>query len=131
MNAFDKCALPEVCFAAFGNEEKQAIHINNSRDYDDNFIFLSEKRDDDEWINLAGEYKLIKDQIKQQEKRLAQLRDALVSMSRAACSTGGGLMIEQCERKGAVKYSAIPQLLSVDLEHYRSEPIKYWKVTEI
>ncbi len=129
--AFDNCALPEVCFMAFSNEEKQAIHINNNRDYDSNFIVHSEKRTDDEWTTLAIEYRMLKAEMKHKEKRIAQIRDALVSMSSAHCSTGGGLMVEQCVRKGAVKYSAIPQLISVNLEHYRDEPIKYWKVTEV
>lgn len=129
---FDTCTLPEVCFMSFGNEEKKRIQIKSNKDYEDNFIVdRVEKRTDDEWTILAVEYRMLKAEIKQKEKRLEQLRDALVSMSETACSIGGGLMVEQCERKGAIQYSAIPQLISVDLEHYRGEPIKYWKVTEV
>ncbi len=127
---FDSCALPEVCFMDFG-QGKQTIQITKESDYEDNFIVQSDKRIDEEWNTLAIEYRMLKAEIKHKEKRLAQIRDALVSMSVAACSTGGGLMVEQCERKGAIRYSAIPQLIGVDLEHYRDEPVKYWKVTEV
>ena len=129
---FDNCTLPTVCFMSIGSEDLQPIHINKESDYDENFIELNNRiRDDREWLQLSVEYRSLKAQDKAIKNRMDQVRDALISMSETHCSIGGGLMVEQCERKGAIQYSAIPQLIGVDLEHYRGETIKFWKITEV
>lgn len=132
MKTFDLCALPEVCFHSIGNEPKQAIQINKDSDYEDNFIELNNSiRDDRDWLQLAGEYKSLKADDKKRKKRMEQIKDALVSMSETACSTGGGLTVEKCVRKGAIQFLEIPEVRDLDLEKYRGESVEYWKVTEV
>lgn len=129
---FEQCTLPEVCFHSFGLEPRQSIKINDKADYEANFIDAPiEPKNDASWLSVATEYKELKAELKAKEKRLAQLKDALISMADRDCVSGAGIMVERCERKGAIRYGAIPQLISVDLEHYRDEPTIYWKVTEI
>lgn len=130
MKTFDTCTLPEVCFYAIGNEPKRAKQINSADDY----LFINstvEKRDGQEWITTAQEYREITAEIKALEKRQKQLRDALISMSDHQNSIGGGIHLMQCVRKGAVDYSRIDALKGIDLNQFRGEFITYWKVTEI
>jgi len=124
---FDNCTLPEVCFYAIGNEPKRARTITNQDDY----LFINatvEKREDDEWKNIAQEYRKVTAELKALEKRQKQLRDALISMSDHANSIGGGVRLEQTVRKGLVKYSAIECLKEIDLNQYRDEPTIIWRV---
>jgi hypothetical protein len=130
--AFDNCSLPEVYFHSIGAEEAKPVLIKNKSDYENNFITLSsEKRNDAEWLELAAEYNQLKDLDKITKKRIDQVRDALIGMSEAQCSTGGGIQVEKCERKGSVLYSEIPFLRDIDLDKYRGDSIEYWKVTQI
>jgi hypothetical protein len=128
MNLFDKCSLPEVSFHAIGKPKRE--QIINFNDYLKQNT-KPEKRDDQEWIATAHEYKTITAQMKTLEKRQKQLKDALISMSEHQNSIGGGVHLERCERKGSVLYSEIPELKGVDLDKYRGDLISYWKVTEI
>lgn len=131
-NPFETCELPGVYFHSIGNEKAKAIHIKSQSDYDDNFIMLNnEKRDDKEWLNLAGEYKSLKAQEKILKKRMDQVKNDLIGLSESVTSIGGGIQLEKCERKGTILYSEIPQLKDIDLENYRGDSITYYKVTEI
>lgn len=130
MKTFDTCTLPEVCFYSNGKDPLQSKQIQN--DYDCLFINTTvEKREDQEWTTTAQEYKQVTQEIKALEKRQKQLRDALISMSNHVNSIGGGVRLEQLARRGSVSYSEIPELKGVNLDKYRGDLVKYWKVSEI
>ena len=133
MNAksFDLCSLPEVCFQDYG-KGIVPVEIKKESDYDDNFISKKhEGRTDEIWLHLADEYKDLDLQEKMIKKRKEQVKKSLIGMCATQNSTGGGIHLEKCVRKGSVLYSEIPELKNVDLDKYRDEPIEYWKITEI
>ena len=131
IKTFDKCALPTVCFQSYTNGPKERIEINKQSDFEYYFIEQPDLREDDDWIKLAIEHKQLKEEVKWREKRLEQIREGLLGMSTAANSIGGGIRVERCVRKGAIKYSAIPELRGVDLDQYRDDPTEYYKIVEI
>ena len=131
IKTFDKCTLPTVCYQSYTDGPKSPVHINRPEDFEYNFIDQPEYHEEKEWLELAKEHRQLKEEVKWRENRLAQIRDGLLGMSTAANSIGGGIRVERCVRKGAIKYSAIPELLGVDLDLYRDEPTEYYKIVEI
>lgn len=87
------------------------------------------KMDNDEWISLADELKLIQLQKKQLEATEKQIRESLIEMSGGHSCEGGGIKLLKSFRKGNVDYSKIPELKSVDLDAYRKSPSLFWRVT--
>jgi putative phage-type endonuclease len=87
-----------------------------------------EKRDDDDWNFTSCEVKEYKDKIKELEKKLQVSENRLFFLSNGKNCEGNGVRIRQIVRKGNIDYLAIPQLKDLDLEQYRKEPSKYWKI---
>jgi hypothetical protein len=124
---FDTCALPNFDFEAYVQPKREIIDFNvtlaqNAR---------LEKRSDKEWATIALEYRDVTSEIKALEKRQKLLRDALITMSDQNNATGAGILVEQCVRKGSVKYADIAVLQDIDLDQYRDKHIVYWKISEI
>ena len=65
------------------------------------------------------------------EAEIEQLKDVLKSYVSDEKTIIGNMKIVQLMRKGAVDYSAIPELKAVDLEGYRKAAIKVWVFSDI
>ena len=85
--------------------------------------------ENDEWLQLAAQYKIVKENLKILEAMENELKMKLITMSDSSSSTGGGVSTTLITRKGAVDYSIIPQLKNIDLEPYRKGETVYWKVS--
>lgn len=88
--------------------------------------------DDEELKHMADEYLELQKQlalmVKREEALKAQLIDACEARNynNAVCQ---GVQLSRCVRKGNIDYSKIPELKRIDLEIFRKEPTKYWRVT--
>lgn len=83
----------------------------------------------DEWIQLAAQYRIVKENLKTLEAMESEIRNKLTHLAGTHSSTGGGLSITKIVRKGAIDYTVIPQLKDMDLEPYRKDETVYWKVS--
>lgn len=89
------------------------------------FVF----NDSDAWVSKAGEYKSLENAIKDLERRKEGLRKDLLSMTNGMSTMGAGLRIAKILEKGRVDYNRIPELMGVNLDAYRKEPITKWRFT--
>ncbi len=143
--------LDSIYYFSFDGEEGVIIEVKRNQKYIDDLLEkekefyrcmqeleappLTDKdyiqRTDNEWINLAIEYKLTKIQLKELERKEAELRERLCGMSGQQNSTGGGIRLQKIAKKGSIEYSRIKELKDIDLEAYRKPCSKYWKITEV
>lgn len=83
---------------------------------------------DAEWKMTAEELYKLQQQLKSLEKYAEELKDKLKALSQNEAAHGGGFRFNYTERKGNVDYAKIPELKAVNLELYRKEPVRYWKL---
>jgi putative phage-type endonuclease len=88
------------------------------------------KRNDLAWRELSQRYLNVKMRLKQFESEEKYLRDALVKAAIGQNCIGAGLKISKSIRKGAVDYKIIPELIGIDLEMFRSDPVVSYRITE-
>lgn len=88
------------------------------------------RRNDLDWKELSTRYLNVKMQLKHLESEEKLLRDALVKASTGKNCIGGGLKLSKIARKGAVDYKIIPELIGIDLEMFRSDPVVSYRITE-
>jgi len=88
-------------------------------------------REDDEWINLADEWRGIHSQLDTLNAREKEIRQELIGLSDGKSCTGGGVRFKRSEGKGRISYAKIPALADVDLEQFRGKPIIKYYLTEI
>jgi putative phage-type endonuclease len=84
---------------------------------------------DPQWSDSARAYRKVRlrlDDLSDQERAL---RASLLSMTDARRAFGSGIELLRTSRKGAVNYSAIPELLGVDLERYRKPEVEVVKIS--
>lgn len=86
-----------------------------------------EDRNDPELFLRAKEIIEMQEQCKGLEKRIKELKDGLVTEvgSKTNVRIGDYKLMRQ-ERKGAVDYSKIQALKTIDLEQYRKAPTSFW-----
>lgn len=87
-------------------------------------------RKDDIWNHAAGEWLHTSKELKILEARERELREVLVSLCGSQSSRGAGVKVAKIIRKGAVDYSKIEILNTIDLDEYRKPSSEYWKVAE-
>lgn len=89
------------------------------------------EKEDRRWREVAIEYKEVKNEIKKLEDREKALRAEICLMSGGDNCRGAGIKVRQCERIGNVDYKRLVSELVgvVDVEPYRSPPVKYCKIT--
>ena len=86
-------------------------------------------KSDPQWNALAGNYRNAYQELKRAEQLEQSLRQELIALAGSQSSQGAGIKLSKVPRKGAIDYSAIPQLTGLDLEPYRKKSIEYWKVS--
>lgn len=113
------------------NEEEKKFYeclINKTPPENEETIYL--ERDDDLWLNCAGEWKEINFQIKKMTEREEELRKKLISLSGEYNCKGAGISLCKVERKGNIDYSKIKELKGVNLEPYRKTSSSSWRINQ-
>jgi hypothetical protein len=86
------------------------------------------KKRDMTWISIAREAYKAQKLRKEYEELEKKLLDKLKEQSEHTNSFGGGFKFACIERSGSIDYKAIEILKTIDLEQYRREPVKSWKL---
>jgi putative phage-type endonuclease len=89
-----------------------------------------EVKDSELWKCTVEEYLSVSNQIKSLEAKEKELRNILIHQCNNQSSTGYGVKIGKSIRRGAVDYSAIPELEGVNLNKYRKDSIEVWTIKE-
>lgn len=78
--------------------------------------------------DIAAQAYKLKIQIKSLEKQYDSLMTCLKESFNQGQSRWDNYQLTQTFRPGAVEYSAIPELKSVDLDKYRKDPVAVFKL---
>ena len=106
----------------------QLVRENRWPDTDVEELDLSS---DPRWRDAAIRYREVRFRLEQAEFEEQQLRLRLKAMANARRTWGCGVELLKSSRKGAVDYSAVPQLRGVDLEPYRKPQVAVVKINFI
>lgn len=87
------------------------------------------KDNDEIWMGVAKEYKEKARALKELKDEVEDLKHALINLSENHNCEGNGVRVTKYFRKGFIKYSEIPELIDVDLDQYRGQSIKGWRIT--
>ncbi len=83
------------------------------------------------WRHTALRYREVRVRMERAASEEHQLRAALARMASARRTYGCGVEVVRSSRRGAVDYSAVPELRGVDLEPYRKPPVAVTKINFI
>ena len=86
---------------------------------------------DSKWRNVALRYREAKRRLEYAESEEHKVRGMLASLATARRTWGCGVEVLKSSRKGAVDYSAVPELRGVNLEPYRKPPVAVVKINFI
>jgi putative phage-type endonuclease len=86
------------------------------------------QRDDALWNDCASRWQYLTNSIKELEKEEEEIRKQLIFLAGESNTKGGGISLCQVSRKGNVEYTRVPELKGVDVEKYRKEEIKTWRI---
>jgi len=86
---------------------------------------------DPKWRQAALRYREVKLRLESAASEEHNLRATLERMATARRTYGCGVEILKSSRKGAVDYSAVPELRGVNLEPYRKPPVAVMKINFI
>ena len=87
-------------------------------------------KEDNEWVKETDNWRHWKGILDEAEENLKQSRDTLIRMSNNANCRGNGVKIQRKVSQGRINYKAIPELKSIDLDEYRSDPIESFTIME-
>lgn len=87
------------------------------------------QRLDTKWIELAERYQEAYQNLKKYESIESELRNELICLAGSQSSQGSGIKLSKVPRKGAIDYSKIQELKSVNLEEYRKPNSEYWRLS--
>ena len=83
---------------------------------------------DPNWLEAARCYRRVRQRLDELSDEERELRNRLLDLSDSRRAFGAGVELIRTSRKGAINYSAIPELEVVDLDRYRKEPIEVVKI---
>jgi putative phage-type endonuclease len=83
---------------------------------------------DSDWRHAAQRYREVRMRLERAASEEHQLRAALTRMATARRTYGCGVEVVKSLRKGAIDYSAVPELRGVNLEPYRKAPVAVVKI---
>ena len=86
---------------------------------------------DPKWHDAALRYRQVKLRLENAASEEHELRATLERMATARRTYGCGVEVLKSSRKGAVDYSAVPELRGVNLEPYRKSPVAVVKINFI
>ncbi|MDQ1280047.1 MAG: hypothetical protein QG670_1309 [Thermoproteota archaeon] len=84
---------------------------------------------DEDFTRLASEWGNLTKQLALLEKKEKEYRAALIARANGQNAKGNGITLTKIMRKGAVDYKKVPELIGIDLEVYRKEPVESWRIT--
>lgn len=87
------------------------------------------KRIDPFWHDASLRLLRIRESRLALDKEEEFLKNQLIYLSEGKNSKGAGISLSQITRKGNIDYSKIPELKDVDLEKFRKESTKSWRIT--
>jgi len=87
------------------------------------------ERVDEEWIDMAMQWRKVNKSIKDLEKMEKEYRMQLIAMASDQNVAGGGVKVSKHVRKSNIDYGVIPELMGIDLDKYRKADIEYWKIS--
>lgn len=106
--------------------EKELVFFNHLQNK--SFSISKSERLDFEWMSVASQLRSTKEQIFDLEIKKKQLEEKIIELASGEECYGGGISLKKINRKGSIKYDAIPEIKSLDLEMYRSEPTIHWRI---
>jgi len=77
---------------------------------------------------LAGERSGLFYEIMRQQEEKDEIRRQLIELCDSQSSKGNGIKLIKTVSKGKVMYDTVPQLVGVDLDKHRADPITSWRV---
>jgi putative phage-type endonuclease len=83
---------------------------------------------DTKWRHMALSYSAARARLEAAAAQEHNLREMLKRMATARRTYGCGVEVLRSSRKGAVNYSAIPELRGVNLDNYRKPPVAVVKI---
>jgi putative phage-type endonuclease len=86
---------------------------------------------DTKWRRVALRYREVRLRLENAAAQELELRATLRCMATARRTYGCGVEVVKSSRKGAVDYSAVPELRGVNLEPYRKPPVAVMKINFI
>jgi len=86
---------------------------------------------DPKWRHAALRYREVRLRLENAAAQELELRATLRCMATARRTYGCGVEVVKSSRKGAVDYSAVPELRGVNLEPYRKPPVAVMKINFI
>lgn len=92
---------------------------------DDDFI----EREDDEWENIALQWREVNQELKELKSREDDLRKKLIWLAGERNTKGSGVKLNRIVRRGLVDYKKIEELQDVDLELFRKPNTIFWTIT--
>lgn len=84
---------------------------------------------DNNWIVIAKELQDTQSKLKFLKEKKSKIELELRLLSDGVSSTAGGYRYKIYTRPGLVDYKSIPALKDLDLDEYRKEEQKYWKLS--
>ena len=84
---------------------------------------------DNNWVAVARQLQDTQNKIKFLKEKKDKIEFELRRLSENVSSTGGGYRYKLYKRPGIIDYMAIPELKGLNLERYRKEEQKYWKLS--
>jgi hypothetical protein len=86
---------------------------------------------DPDWRQAALRYREVRLRLERAAFEEHKLRTTLEGLATARRTYGCGVEVLKSSRKGAVDYSAVPELRGVNLEPYRKAPVAVAKINFI
>lgn len=151
------CQLEEIYYMSYRSDSDFTIFkVNKDHDYTERLLQAElnfwkrvqdrnppEPTDRDnieitskEWTNLSDQYAAIYTEKKELQDKLARIesieeniRKELILLADQKSARGAGIKLSKFIRRGHIDYSRVPQLDGVDLEPYRKESTKSWKIS--
>lgn len=87
------------------------------------------EKKDDLWQTYSSLYLESCEKLKIIEDEKEFFKQKLIEMCEGKNSKGCGVKVSHIVRPGSIDYNDIEELKTVDLNKYRKDPIKYWKIT--
>lgn len=80
------------------------------------------------WKRLTERYQVLDVDIKRQQEEKDEIRRQLIELCDSQSCKGNGIKLIKTISKGKVMYDTVPELLGVDLDKHRADPITSWRV---
>jgi putative phage-type endonuclease len=86
-------------------------------------------RDDPDWLSAAAKYLELRAASDELGAKLEEAKSRLVCLASHARERGGGLAVTRLWKRGNVEYKRIPELSTIDLDHYPAPSREETRVT--